>query len=758
MVVQTEMKFTPTLAKDLLDELLQAETEEQVHNLLVEYGLLRDSSWLAYGRVANNSGPFFSQSSSPEGALVEKIVNGIDAVFMAKAYEHGDFASNPPRNMFEAAERYFGIPKGDIYKLKPAGKRREIARNSVQVVFSGNRSLEGSPTITITDQGEGQDPDNFPETFLSLLKDNKLRVPFVQGKFNMGSTGTIPFCGEKYGYQLILSRRHPSAPGHGDYWGYTIVRRRRPSGGMRASQFQYLAPQGDILTVDIDALPIWVMADGTLQDIRYGSLVRLFEYKIKQKSNAKLNFSRTLNRRLYKIPIPVQVIERRYKAARLEEIIAGMETRLTEDTTDVEQGYPYKDEFNIPEIGKVKITLVPFKENEDTYVRNWITAKESVIFTVNGQAHGFETRDYLRRKGKNGVDFYYLGQKLLVVVDCTALPEDMFMGSRDRLRECSETDAFLRELTYYLRHHIGLRELNNKRKKRAIQLSTKGSSKTQELFKRMVQSTPSLSSILNGTGSIPDPSRSDAGDGPQFLGRRFPTFLRWKKGGPFLMKHCPSNSYCILELETDAEDAFLSREVEPGECIIEPAEWVISRPLANGKLIVRMKPPEGTAVGSEHNLSVRLLSPDSWEPLNVDGRMIVDPPHKKKKNKPGSGPNPQKQKGVAAPEIHEVRKNSWHHHGFNTDSVAVLADGDETTEVFVNMDNRTLLNSCHSEPKRAEAIKEMYKLVSAAMAVALEGAVDKDGISREAVSKSFEAAGKVLAPSIDFVSQVAESL
>ncbi|OIN92086.1 MAG: nucleotide pyrophosphohydrolase [Anaerolineae bacterium CG03_land_8_20_14_0_80_58_20] len=45
------------------------------------------------------------------------------------------------------------------------------------------------------DNGEGQHPDDFPNTFLSLHRNNKTDIHFVQGKYNMGSTGAVVFCG-----------------------------------------------------------------------------------------------------------------------------------------------------------------------------------------------------------------------------------------------------------------------------------------------------------------------------------------------------------------------------------------------------------------------------------------------------------------------------------------------------------------------------------------------------------------------------------
>ena len=255
MTTQTQLDGSARSARKLLNDLLDAQTEKEVHTCLSRRVLLDDSHWLPYGGFKNNGGQFLNQQASPRGALVEKVVNSIDAVLMAKAYEYGDIPGSPPATMFKAAERYFNIRDGRLTEIT-ATERGQIARSSVQVVFSGKKS-PGRPTITIIDQGEGQAPEEFPRTFLSLAASNKLNIPFVQGKFNMGSTGAVPFCGKEHNYQLILSRRHPSAPGASDLWGFTVIRRRRPEADERLSQFQYLAPNGRIMSICNDTLPVW---------------------------------------------------------------------------------------------------------------------------------------------------------------------------------------------------------------------------------------------------------------------------------------------------------------------------------------------------------------------------------------------------------------------------------------------------------------------------------------------------------------------
>ena len=48
-------------ARDLLDTLLEAQTEAEVHACLGTAGMLDDSYWLPYGGVENNAGTFLSQ-------------------------------------------------------------------------------------------------------------------------------------------------------------------------------------------------------------------------------------------------------------------------------------------------------------------------------------------------------------------------------------------------------------------------------------------------------------------------------------------------------------------------------------------------------------------------------------------------------------------------------------------------------------------------------------------------------------------------
>ena len=238
--------------KDLCLLLMNCDNEEEVINILTKYGFWDDNSlWRFYDDNENNFSTIGNQQRPSEAALVEKIINSIDAILINKCREEGLDPEDikAPKSIKEAVAKYFDDNPDRQYtgliSEWSSSKRTEIAKN-ITVSITGETPQSGYPSITISDSGEGQNPDAVPDTFLSLSKSNKLRTQFVQGRFNMGGTGALKFCG-KHNLQLILTKRNPAIQKVVDEnidssWGFTIVRRESPSGGRRNSAFTYLAP------------------------------------------------------------------------------------------------------------------------------------------------------------------------------------------------------------------------------------------------------------------------------------------------------------------------------------------------------------------------------------------------------------------------------------------------------------------------------------------------------------------------------------
>lgn len=224
----------------LCQNLMSADSEADVIGILRDAGYWDDPTcWRDLGDEPENYSTVGNQQSRAEQALVEKLVNAIDTKLMAACKIAG---INPeedaaPDTMLEARERFFG----------EALKKPDLVARGITVAATGARS-PGRMSISIADDGEGQTPRAMPTTILSVLKGSKKNVRFVQGRFHMGGTGVLEFCGRDHNVQFVLSRRNPAFlpspladPTDAD-WSFTIIRREDPQGRARGSRFTFLAP------------------------------------------------------------------------------------------------------------------------------------------------------------------------------------------------------------------------------------------------------------------------------------------------------------------------------------------------------------------------------------------------------------------------------------------------------------------------------------------------------------------------------------
>ena len=612
------------LGEDLFNQLLRSEDEDAVERVLNDFALLTndedDPNWKPLGDMENNFGGIGNQQSDPTAALVEKIVNSIDAVLMAKFYESGiDLESESvPRSMSQAVEKFFGVSEGAIERLSTS-EQKNLAEN-IYLIATGEKQ---KPSYLIVDRGEGHTPNQFPNTFLSLYRSNKMRIPFVQGKFNSGGTGVLQFCGERNrNYQLIVSRRNPNCPAEDDdtrhLWGYTIVRRLPPSGTRRSSVYVYLAPGGHVPTFNAPEIKVLSEVQSSKQpdepyarSLPYGTCVKLYNYRWKARSILTTEGRYELERLLHRSCLPFRVSEtRKFNANSFSATVTGGWSRATakaddEETTKLETGFPASGEISLPQIGKLHYQVVVFKTDTDAGKRG---VPAGVSFVVNGQVHGTLSSDYVSRKLK----YDYLAKKgpLLVSVDCTnmapAIREDFFMSSRDRVRKNESYDRIEAALTEELRAHRGLQELNQLRRKE--EMEEHQSASPIEAFQDVVNKDPSLASLF-GRGA-----RLVTGTGPSkklepYQGREFPSFFRLSsnpKNG--LEKRCPVNRTVKLEFETDAVNEYFSRVDNPGAIHIFPQDLLEASSLWNGRYEARFRVPWNAQIGDR--IEVRITVSD----------------------------------------------------------------------------------------------------------------------------------------------------
>lgn len=594
--------------KKLCLDLLHADSEQEVIDLLTKAGYWNDPTvWRLYGDRDGNYATIGNQQSRPEAALVEKIVNCVDARLMNECLQKGivPTSDGAPASIRDAVSQFFegrardGDAGGTLQNWSQT--RQKEQSDFITVAATGSRTV---PCIIVADQGEGQTPLRMVDTFLSIDRSNKLRVPFVQGKFNMGGTGALKFCGRK-SLQLIISRRNPavvkamkeSDPTAAE-WGFTVVRRERPSmdiGAVRNSVFRYLAPvnaakrpeSGNVLSFAASELAC--MPDGNdayARAIPYGSCVKLYEYDMKGFKSHLLMKGGLLSRLeifLPEIALPARVHEcRDFKghAGSYANTLVGLTARLTENRGDnLEADYPTSAPFRVHG-QEMTATIYAFKgDKAESYRTN-----EGIIFTINGQTHGSFPKTFFSR---SAVKMGRLAKSLLVVVECSKLSvdarEDLFMNSRDRLSGHELRKAIDEALEDLISRHPGLRELRERRRSDEVAERLEDSKPLEDVLKSILKSSPTLEKLFLLGQRLSRPHKSGSpgdheggGQGSEdgvgeFHGKQYPTFFRFykKKDGEMLSRAAEYGRRCRIKFNTDVANDYFSRDAYPGRYNVE---------------------------------------------------------------------------------------------------------------------------------------------------------------------------------------------
>lgn len=570
--------------KELFWKIFNCESETEVSKVITSSDLLNNpESWKAYGNNPGNFGTFENQQNNPIPALVEKITNSIDAILLRECKKRriDPKSKEAPKNMSQAVEIFLGIKNGDFSEVIKS-KRREIAE-SIQVIAIGEKA---TPSILIYDDGEGQEPKDFCDTFLSLQRNNKTNIKFVQGKYNMGSTGAVVFCGEKK-FQLIASKRSRELTNGIDTdFGFTLVRRHPLTKAEEIngdiSYYEYFCPNNQIPSFQIDELNLGLFG----RKFQTGTVIKLYSYELPRgsKSDITLDLSRDLNQYLYHPAIPFLIYENRegFKSGKNEKgrtptkPILGNKTRISLDDRDKVQQVI---SFSIEEpntLGEIPIEVIVFKSGESQ--RDFIGNK-SIIFTQNGQVHGFYGRSFVSKD----LNLPLLKDSLLIHVDCTKIHtsyrQDLFMGNRTQLKEGTEkTQYLLDRIIEILRKSETLKQLNQERKNSLLRDSTED----KELIESIISKLPvdrDLTKLLLKDGSFsflkqlgekfinPKLSESKVKEENVPLLKRFPSVfnidLKESSDGRKL-KTIPINSHGIIKIKTDVVNDYLYRPTDKG--------------------------------------------------------------------------------------------------------------------------------------------------------------------------------------------------
>lgn len=730
--------------KELFFKLFNAKDEEDLISIIEDnVEVFADKNWKPLDGNSSNYGIVKNQQSNPIAALIEKVTNSIDALLTKKCYESGIIpsASEAPQSMNEALEEFYPKNNWDLNSQKRA------QAEEIQIIADGkgprSKRTNYGTSVVVYDNGEGQHPQDFERTFLSLVRGNKNDVHFVQGKYNMGGSGSIVFCGKKR-FQLIASKKHD---GLGNF-GYTLIREhpKRATDHAKETWYEYLLINGEIPSFPIDKL------DLGLENRKFetGSIIKMYSYQFpKGYSGFAQDLNQSINEYLFNPALPIltkDTAERYPNNKVLVNDLYGLKRRLTNEENDYLEER-FSEEYEDDRFGKMKVSCFVFKtkvrdfdlkKTKETIQKRYFKNSMSVLFSLNGQVHGHYTSEFITRSLKLNL----LKSHLLIHVDCTEFKyefrKELFMASRDRLKDGEETQ-FLRSYlaTQLSKKDSRLSEIE-KRRKQAVDIDT--SSNTSDLLKNFTKNMPLDSDLMKLLGKTfkldlkdqkkkpkggKKPAKKETQEIP-FKPERFPSMFKVSgKNGSDVVAKIPLNGEKSIKFSTDVENEYFDRSDEPGELKIsildiksndseggnqpgtpkEPSELfnVVKSSPNKGTIKIALNPKDNLKVGDAIQMQVDLTAPGKvfnemfWVMITDKEAPKVKTPKEEDDTENLGLP----QLLFAYEEKVEEHKDavSWDDvelaTGLDIDYTTVMvpeAEGDALKRIFVNMDSSVLMN------------------------------------------------------------------
>jgi len=746
-------------AQDLFNQLFHAKNETEVEKIIQSSSeIFKQEYWHPYGNNESYFGVIENQQASPIPALVEKITNSIDAILTKKCYEEGidPKSKDAPKSMEEAISKFF-----PDHKQWDLPSFRKLQSESIQIIADGPRF---DTSLIIYDEGEGHKPEEFENTFLSLLRGNKNEIRFVQGKYNMGGSGAVVFCG-KNRYQLIASKRFDNS---GNF-GFTLIRQhpftKEEEEKKKNTWYEYFKVDGQIPSFPIAELDLGLYN----RKFKTGSILKLYSYDLPSGSRSVISrdLNQSINEYLFEPALPLYTIDNKDRYPKdifLERDLFGLKRRLEEDKSKYVEDY-FLETYDDKDIGKLKITCYVFKaktegktakESKETINREFFKNNMSVLFSLNGQVHGNLTYEFITRTLKMGLIKDYL----LIHVDCTNLNynfrKNLFMASRDRLKNGEET-AKLRATVAKVLLKSKLAEIY-KRRRDTISF---GSEDKNELLKSFTKNLPlksDLLKLLNKTFKLDETDKKKdkkekkektvKEKEEEFKPQRFPSYFKLgkddKEEKPLIK--IPLGGEKTIKFNTDVENEYFVRVEDPGDLKIgllnhknneteggdapgEPKQvedlfFVHKSNPQDGTIKIVLAPNKEVQVGDSIEIKTTLTNPgEDFDQIFLI--KIVEPEKKKEKVKRKEDDEESK---VGLPNLILVYKDSkegeerktWDDletagitMSFET-IVHPLAEGDVMQEIYVNIDSTVLKDyksSLKSEEQFEMAEKRYYTSV-----------------------------------------------
>lgn len=730
--------------KKLLLDLYNAPNADALYEVVLSYGLDSSEYWKPYGGNLNNAGTFENQQSSPENALVEKLTNSIDAILMKECMLRGiqpKDKADPcvPQTINAATKMFFNVDNGKWENIT-ASERNKIAQD-IQIILTDDRK---TPNVAIYDNGEGQNPTNFENTFLSIARGNKNDVPFVQGKYNMGSTGSLVFCGDKHRYQMIISRRNLELNDSDGLIGFTLVRRHiltpEEEPKYKLTWYEYLVIDGVIPSINEANIDLGL----NKTEFTSGSVVKLYSYQLTHSSDATLDLWRDLNPLLFESALPILIYENRgYGGHSSTKVMLGNRTRLALDSNEHVE---FQKTFQI-NLFNSNIPMQVYVFNRNTKNTEFILGK-SVVYTLNGQTQGSESKSFISQD----LGFRNLREYMLICVDCsqvgTTARQELFMASRDRLKQGKFYTELRQSIIDLISNDTHLKQKEQEYKGRAFRETGEDKDMVQSLFSKLKgnKDIRKMFSGNNGAFSFftkkvkkpiaPEERKEEKKKEAKKL-KRYPTLLKIKgfdKSTEDYIKVIRKGGKGKITLETDVENTFLSRSDDAGAIEITTLDFgnhggagggqhlpsedstklrvQFSGP-CEGEMEVIVEPREEAEVGDSIKLSIKMISSAGEHEVIAFIKIEDEAEQKQKKPKEKTVEEPE----LALPKLTRVVQYSddpeqakWSDYDMNSDSIVktLINSNGAIDEVLINMDSNLVKKLINAKGANIERVRNKY--------------------------------------------------
>lgn len=687
--------------EEILYKLIKAKNEKEIDEILND-SFFKEIEWQPLGNDESNYSIVNVQQADPINALCEKPVNSIDHILLKMCKKQGIDPEDPlaPQSMREAVEKFFQIPSGDFTKLSE-DKIRELSYN-IMIIADGDAKR---PNITIVDRGEGQHPDDFDTTLLSTRRGNKSKIKFVQGKYNMGGTGTLPFCGKK-GYQLILSRKSTDLVEKSE-WGFTLVREKPDvPESFKTTWYEYFTDK-DHKIFRISSKTLKILPDE--KELVDGCFIKLYDYDLPHPSFVTIHLWQDINRRLFSPALPILIIENRIdvfnvtKGKNDTKLMLGNRERSLKNKRDIHKIIPINS--RIEGFGDIKIEVIVFKHANETEGRNkaveYASSNEAIFFTQNGQTHFPITRATFKTR----TGFNHLGEYVMVHVDLSHIARDkskIFMASRDRARDSSDYRYLEKRIFEDISENDQLDAIEKEYTK-LDEYNVVKDSTINDAISKIIKANPHLWELFESGELITEIDRKGSTSNPPFISQYIPTFLRIR-GAKEAIEHEKQipidGSPTYIQFRTDAPNDYFEREADRGELIIDwPKRYLDGsyHPLYNGLISFKLRNVKKDAIDGDKigTLSVKITRPRQ-PPLQCDVSLYYGIPKKENEKKEQK----KKKKGYSFPQLDWVDENRWAEFGWNNNDIAKV----DPDYVHINLKCKYLTEYKNRKPTKDEPL------------------------------------------------------